>query len=127
MFHVFQVFFATDKDRPTWSVVLQKEPRSRRNDDDTNKVVIGATGYSDPLITFGLNDNPTYNERAADRTDGINVSVQEVAMEDAQMEAPDATDAYNDIDHEDDDDDNNINPPVFDDMDAPRLNTDFGF
>ena len=101
-----QVFFVQDNDNPYWSVVIQKEPRSRRVEDESEDIVIGASGLATSVtvdkVGAGYNDIP-----GADR--GINVPIQEVVLADAERESDESANHFEDMDHEDEDDDDEVN------------------
>lgn len=106
----------TDRENPTWSVVVQKEPRSRRNEDDYEEGVIGATGFQEPVTTYGRRQERNGATAAAVEGEGETVPMQEVAMVDAQMEERTAVDGYEDMEHADDDDVAAVADPPYADL-----------
>ena len=102
-----QVFFAADNDNPHWSVVLQKEPRSRRVEEDNDDVPIGAAGLATP-VTLDDNSFGTNATEDGEWSAGINVPVQEVELADAERETEETENALQDVDHVDEDDDDDV-------------------
>lgn len=102
-----QVFFAPDNDNQQWSVVIQKEPRSRRVEDDSDEGVIGATGYSTPL-TFDDTSMNDLEGNAGSTQEGVPVPAEEVVALDAAMEVPIVSEPLAAMEHEDDDDDEDV-------------------
>ena len=103
-----KVFFAPDCNGPDWSVVLQKEPRSRRvEEEDSEEGVIGASGYITPMTR---DDGPSngYGIGRGAPISGANIRAEEVALVDALREEPNAPERYDDMDHVDDDDDDDV-------------------
>ena len=53
-----------DRWNPLWSVVVRKEPRSGRNEDDVEEGVIGAAGYEERVTTNdGMGDTHNTSRR----------------------------------------------------------------
>ena len=104
---VIQVFFAEDRDNPQWNVVIQKEARSRRVEDDADQYVIGAGGLESPL-TFEDPDPAETARNLREGNSGENVRVQEVAAVDATREAQYTAEPLEAMDHVDDDDDDDV-------------------
>lgn len=102
-----KVFFAPDCNGPEWSVVLQKEPRSRRVEEDSEEGVIGTSGYSTPITRDDGRSNG-YGIGMGAPISGANIRAEEVALVDALREEPDAPERYDDMDHVDDDDDDDV-------------------
>ena len=90
-------------------MVIQKEPRSRQVEGDTDETVIGASGYATPITVDDTRNMGIPFERDGVH-EGVTVPVQEVAAVDASVESNDALENVDDIDHIDDDDDDDIEP-----------------
>ena len=88
-------------------VVIQKEPRSRRVEGDSDEIVIGASGYANPVTSGDGNVGHADGSDVGDH-EGDSVPVQEVYVVDAEREHANAPEDVYDIDHIDDDDDDDI-------------------
>ena len=110
-----------DKENPAWSVILQKEPRSKRNEEDVDERVFGATGYSDPLPSAGHIHGSTDSKIGHEHAEGEHVPLQEVAMVDALMEDVREVNGYDDMDLVDDNDDDHLEEPGFDELNSPFM------
>lgn len=88
-------------------MVIQKEPRSRRVEDDSDEGSIGASGLRTPVTSHQDIGEGRVNG-AANHHEGVNVPQQDVTMANAEMEDLTAEQAFEDEDHIDDDDDEDI-------------------
>ena len=104
---------------PEWDVVVQKEPRSRRVEDDVVEVgVLGASGLATPL-TWDENSSSFAGDGAGVARAGVQVPRENVAMVDAQREPPRSGSPYNDMDWIDDDEEDDDEGDVVFDRDDP--------
>ena len=88
-------------------VVIQKEPRSRRVEDDSDQSAIGAGGLNVP-VTFDDLGVEEMRARQRGSDGGESVPVDEIAAVDAFREPPYASDPLTELDHVDDDDDDDV-------------------
>ena len=99
-----------DHTDPAWSVVIQKEPRSRRTENDNEESVIGASGLSTP-VTFDDGQFRGIPDRPIHLNVGVPVNPEEVAAVDAGRERGGSDEPYEDMEHVDEDDDEDIEDP----------------
>lgn len=115
-----RVFFAQDHDDTTWSVVIQKEPRSRRIQDNVDEPgIIAAPGYDNP-ITWDESNSPLLSKLPYDALVGVQVAPEDVAMVEACREPHESRTPYVDMDWVDDDDDDDMDCQDVDLMVVPN-------
>lgn len=111
MIKPMQVFFAPDNVNLQWSVVLQKEPRSRRVEEDNDDGVLGAPGFATPVTLDDVGASVSRN--AGGPVDvGIEVPLPEVDVMNAQRENDGAAEPINEMDHVDEDLDSDTEMPT---------------
>ncbi|KAG0594744.1 hypothetical protein M758_UG105300 [Ceratodon purpureus] len=84
--HASQIFLVPDRENPQWSVVVQKEPRSRRVEEDYDDGVLGAPGFTDPVLPDCTNEAGNHTDGRQNER-GYHIRVQEVHFVDAEQEA----------------------------------------
>ena len=88
-------------------MVIQKEARSRRVEEDIEEGVLGAPGYANPVMPHDASI-PRPPGRHTDADEGVPVPVQRVAFVVAEVEEPGTEDGVDQLDVIDDDDDDDI-------------------
>lgn len=84
-------------------MVIQKEPRSRRVEEDSDEGFIGAGELPTPVTNESESVAADSNDGNGDDS-GVNIPVRAVDTVFEDMEPVDAAQAFQDVDHEDDDD-----------------------